>query len=393
MINRAWLEGIRQGRGDFDELSPGCRPGPGRHGPALWLFGFDRGWLSVYSGAMRKSLIRWGIIGCGDVAEIKSGPGLQKARGSALVAVMRRDGAKAADYARRHGVGKWYDDAAKLVGDREIDAIYVATPPAQHEFYALMARDAGKPCYVEKPMARCAAEAGRMMEAFGERKLPLFVAFYRRALPRFVKVKEIIEGGELGVITSASYTFRDNQMATRTDPVPWRFDAGQAGGGLFVDMGCHALDLLDFFLGPLSDVVGKADNKAGQFDVEDFVELTFTAAGGISGKALFDFASDQQEDRFVLRGDKGAIEFSCGTEGPLLVQINGRPPEAVNVGTVPHVQQPLIQAVVDVLLGDSAPPAWISTGAVGLRTQQVMDQALVHFYGDRENGFWKRSRR
>jgi len=340
---------------------------------------------------MRKSLIRWGIIGCGDVTEIKSGPALQKARGSTLVAVMRRNGAKAADFARRHGVGKWYDDAANLVADPEVDAIYVATPPAQHEFYALMACGAGKPCYVEKPMARSAVEAGRMVQAFRDRKLPLFVAFYRRALPRFVKAKEIIEGGELGAIASASYTYRDSQMARRANPVPWRLDAEQAGGGLFVDMGCHALDLLDFFLGPLNDVAGKADSKARQFDVEDFVELTFTAAGGITGKALFDFASDQQEDRFVLRGDRGMIEFSCGT-GPLLVQTSGRPPEAVNVETVPHVQQPLIQTVVDVLLGDSAPPAWISTGAVGLRTQQVMDQALVRFYGGRKDGFWKKNR-
>src|SRR5438067_1919276 len=115
---------------------------------------------------MTKSTIRWGIIGCGDVTEVKSGPGFRKAQDSALVAVMRRDGAKAADYARRHGVPHWYDDADKLVADPEVNAVYVATPPGSHLEYALRVAAAGKPCYVEKPMARSHAECRRMIDAF-----------------------------------------------------------------------------------------------------------------------------------------------------------------------------------------------------------------------------------
>src|SRR5690349_6158886 len=142
--------------------------------------------------------IRWGIIGCGNVTEVKSGPAFQKAAGSELVAVMRRDGGKAADYAKRHGVARWYDDAEALIADRDVDAVYVATPPGTHEFYAMKALAAGKPCYVEKPMARCAAEAQRMVDGFKKAGVPLFVAYYRRAMPRFLKVKEIIESGVLG---------------------------------------------------------------------------------------------------------------------------------------------------------------------------------------------------
>src|SRR3954447_6932178 len=141
--------------------------------------------------------IRWGIVGCGDVTECKSGPAFGKARNSALVAVMRRDGAKAADYAKRHGVPRWYDDADKLIGDPEVDAVYVATPPGSHLEYALKVAAAGKPCYVEKPMARSFVECQRMIDTFERAKVPLFVAYYRRALPRFVKLKELLDSGEI----------------------------------------------------------------------------------------------------------------------------------------------------------------------------------------------------
>src|SRR6187551_1308715 len=96
--------------------------------------------------------INWGIIGCGDVSEVKSGPAFNKVNNSSLVAVMRRDGAKAKDYAHRHQVPKWYDDASLLINDPDVNAIYIATPPSSHEEYTIAAIDAGKPVYVEKPM-------------------------------------------------------------------------------------------------------------------------------------------------------------------------------------------------------------------------------------------------
>src|ERR1041385_2373068 len=145
--------------------------------------------------------IRWGILGCGDVTEVKSGPGFQKAEGSQLVAVMRRNGEKAADYARRHEVPRWYDSADALIHDSEVDAVYIGTPPGSHLEYALQVCAAGKPCYVEKPMARNHAECVKMVEAFEAAGLPLFVAYYRRGLPRFRKAKELVESGRIGQVT------------------------------------------------------------------------------------------------------------------------------------------------------------------------------------------------
>ena len=202
--------------------------------------------------------IRWGIIGCGDVCEVKSGPGFQKAEHSALAAVMRRNGGKARDFAARHGVPKWYDNAADLISDPEVDAVYVATPPDGHAPNVLAAARAGKPVYVEKPMGRNHGECLEMIAACRGAGVPLFTAYYRRRLPRFLKVKEILDQGGIGEVRTASVTLAHvlKPDFLRKEHPPWRVVPEIAGGGLFVDLASHTLDLLDFLLGPIAASAG-----------------------------------------------------------------------------------------------------------------------------------------
>jgi predicted dehydrogenase len=332
------------------------------------------------------AVIRWGIIGCGDVTEVKSGPAFQKARGSELVAVMRRDGAKAADYARRHGVARWYDDADLLIADKDVDAVYVATPPGTHELYAMKVLAAGKPCYVEKPMARCASEARRMVEGFKAEGVPLFVAYYRRALPRFLKVREILRSGVLGDVRTIGYRYADLQMQKRLEPVPWRLRAVESGGGPFLDLGSHALDLMDFWVGPLSVNHAEAKNVKGTYDVEDSLSIAIHNGRGTAGVSSWCF-SCQPVDEFVLLGQIGELRASCFGNAPICLKGRGGAEETFDLPNPPHIQQPLIQTVVDELLGLGKCE---STGESGLRTQLVMDAALEKYYGGREDGFWKR---
>ena len=251
-----------------------------------------------------RTTVRWGIIGCGDVTEVKSGPGFQKAAGSALVAVMRRRGDLAADYARRHGVPRWYDDARALIADPEVDAVYVATPPETHLEYALQVAAAGKPAYVEKPMARHAPECDRMVAAFAAARLPLYVAYYRRRLPRFLTARELITSGALGRVTSVRYHFSAPRHTDKNDG-GWRVNAAVSGGGHFVDIGSHAVDLLDFFFGPLTAVSGVAGNHGGGGRVEDTVAMSFLAGDGVPGAATWNFASAEREDTFLITGTAG----------------------------------------------------------------------------------------
>jgi 1,5-anhydro-D-fructose reductase (1,5-anhydro-D-mannitol-forming) len=329
--------------------------------------------------------IRWGILGCGDVTEVKSGPGFQKASGSQLVAVMRRNGALAADYARRHGVPRWYDDARKLVEDPEVDAVYVATPPGSHLELAQLVASVGKPCYVEKPMARHTPECDAMIAAFGTAKQKLFVAYYRRAQPRFLRVKQLITTGVLGRITGIGY-----RMATGTpangEPGAWRVSAANAGGGLLLDVGSHMLDLLDFFFGALTHVHGEAARIASEAEVEDAVAMTFRTPGGVLGAATWNFSSQVREDRLELSGTQGRVSFSVfGTEPLVLETASGI--ESLPFSPLPHVAQPLIQTVVEDLLGRGTCP---STGESARRTSAVMDAVLSAYYGGRNDAFWNR---
>ncbi|HEY0707073.1 MAG TPA: Gfo/Idh/MocA family oxidoreductase, partial [Polyangia bacterium] len=252
-------------------------------------------------------LIRWGIIGCGDVCEVKSGPGFQKAPGSALVAVMRRDGAKAADFARRHGVPRSYDNAEALIADPEVDAVYVATPPSSHAAYTLAAARAGKPVYVEKPMATDRAACTHMIEACAAAGVPLFVAYYRRALPRFLKVKQLLDEGAIGQVRAVSTTLITAPAPAHLDPatLPWRVRPDIAGGGLFVDLAAHTLDLLDFFLGPIARAEGEAHNQAGLYPAEDTVSARLQFASGVPGVGLWCFVAGPRLDRTEIHGSTG----------------------------------------------------------------------------------------
>lgn len=329
-----------------------------------------------------RGVVRWGILGCGDVTERKSGPGFQKADRSKLVAVMRRDAERARDYAERHGVGRWYTDAGSLISDPEVDAVYIATPPGSHTELALAVAEAGKPCYVEKPMARSAAECDLMVEAFERRDLPLFVAYYRRRLPCFVKAKELIDQGALGSVTGVTWRLSE---AHHRRTQAWRVDAGTAGGGHFLDVGSHGLDLIDYLLGPLESVAGTAANLASPYAVEDCVHVAFTA-GGVPGSVACLFASDAVEDRFQVVGTEGELLFPIFRSEPLALK-RGDAVERIELPYPPHVAQPMIQSVVDDLLGGEHCP---STGVTARRTSRVMDTALSAYYGGRMDAFWER---
>lgn len=333
--------------------------------------------------------IRWGILGCGDVCEVKSGPGFQKAEGSELVAVMRRDGARAKDYARRHNVPRSYDDAEKLINDPEVDAVYVATRPGTHLDYALKVAEAGKPCYVEKPMARNATECREMLSAFEKRNVPLFVGYYRRCLPKFEKLKELLDSEAAGSVKEFSYTLMERPPAGMTDEnLPWRWKAEESGGGVFLDMGCHALDLLDHLFGPAMDVKGRAKRIGATAKVEDRVELRWTVDNKVKGSARFSFTErDNPEDEFVIVGTKGKLFAPCFQPGPIVIENERGQQELLDIPHPPHVHQPMIQTIVDELRGNGSCP---SSGQSALRTSEVMDTALNDYYGGRDDAFWKR---
>lgn len=318
--------------------------------------------------------IRWGILGCGEVTEVKSGPGFQKATGSSLLAVMRRNGDLAADYAKRHNVPRWYDKAEDLINDRDVDAVYVATPPAAHRELALLCAAAGKPCYVEKPMAMSHAQSLEIVAAFARAGVPLFSAYYRRAMPRFQKIRSLIKEGSIGTVRYTNIALHQPMGTEDADPAkrPWRLDPAIAGGGRFVDMASHQLDFLDYLFGPIQDISGHKACLSGSLDVEDTVSTNFRFASGVLGAGTWCFAAGDRLDRCEIVGSKGRIVFSTFDDQPVSL-ITTECEEQFHIPNPAHVQQPLIQSVVNTLLGYGVCP---STGENAARTDAVIDRIL-----------------
>jgi predicted dehydrogenase len=255
---------------------------------------------------------------------------------------------------------------------------------------ALRVAKAGKPAYVEKPMARNHAECARMVEAFAAAKLPLFVAYYRRCLPRFLKAKELIDGQYLGKVRRIDVRYESHgQLGAGAAPLPWRLQAEHAGGGLFLDLASHTLDVLDFLFGPLQAVSGEASQLAGPGEVEDRVLMHFATPGGAQGSGSWNFSSRVKEDRIEVLGDAGTLRLSTFGDGPVELERPGGV-ESYSLPNPRHIQEPLIQSVVDSLLGRGSCP---STGESAARTSDVMDRALLGYYGSRDDGFWSRAER
>jgi predicted dehydrogenase len=319
--------------------------------------------------------VQWGIIGCGDVTEVKSGPAFNKIAGSKLVAVMRRNSEKARDYAQRHGVPRWYDDATSLINDPEVNAIYVATPPSSHMEYTLLAAAAGKPVYVEKPMALDYTECKQMIRACASLDASLFVAYYRRCLPNFVKIKELLDNKVIGDVRFVSIQLYFPPLQADKDTLPWRVDPAISGGGLFYDLGSHQLDLLDYFFGPIHSSKGQVANQAGLYPAEDLVCASFAFSSGVLGSGIccFTVAEKDRLDKGEIVGSKGKITFSFfDLQVPVTVETElGE--QTLTFSMPQHVQQPLIQTVVDELQGKGKCP---STGTSAARTARVMDEIM-----------------
>jgi predicted dehydrogenase len=287
---------------------------------------------------------------------------------------MRRNGELARDYAKRHGVPRWYDDAEALINDPEVDAVYIATPPVAHKDYTLLSAQAGKPVYVEKPMALNFEECQVMIQACQAATVPLFVAYYRRARPRFLKVKELIEAQSVGEIRFINVTLYQPPapQELNVSTLPWRVIPEVAGGGHFIDLASHTLDFLDYILGPIHSVRGFATNQAHLYPAEDIVTGTFIFTSGIHGVGTWCFTSFDRQDVTEIVGSKGKLTFATfGNEPIILTTPTGR--QEFSYDNPPHIQQPLIQTVVDALNGAGTCP---STGESAARTSWVMDQML-----------------
>jgi predicted dehydrogenase len=327
--------------------------------------------------------IKWGMIGCGSVTEVKSGPAFSKVSNSELFAVASRNHLKAEDYAGRHNIPRWHKTPGELIDDPDVNAIYIATPPDAHLTYAVQSVRAGKPVYIEKPMALSHRECEVILRESEKAGMPVFVAYYRRALPAFVRIKEIVDTGEIGELRMIRLNLTRPLMKVSSDQLPWRVIPEISGGGIFVDLASHQLDYLDFIAGPVSDITSIVMNQGRKYRAEDIVIANFILGGKIPCSANWCFSAHENsfEDTVEITGEKGAIRFSCFEYVPVTVTKDDG--DYTFPSDKPaHVQQPLIDLVVKDLLGTGTSP---STGHTAARTSRVTDEILKEYYSGTKN--------
>ena len=324
-----------------------------------------------------KKRIVWAVIGAGNVCEIKSAPAMNALPGSRIKTVMRRNAEKAADYAKRHNIENWTTDVNAIMNDSEIDIVYIATPPDTHAYYTSLAAAAGKAVYVEKPMANTYAECLSMIEVCKKHNVPLFVAYYRRTLPGFLKVKELVDSGILGEIRLISIEmFQPLQpdLIAQAE-TNWRVNPAVAGGGYFHDLASHQLDYLDFVFGSVAEAKGISANQANQYTADDVVVASFKFQNGVIGSGVWCFTTDRksEKDEIKIVGSKGQLSFNSFGD-PMIVNIKADGMEQIiSYSHKQPIQTPLIQMIIDSLQSGSV---CVSTGDTAARTTKIMDQIV-----------------
>jgi 1,5-anhydro-D-fructose reductase (1,5-anhydro-D-mannitol-forming) len=317
-----------------------------------------------------KGTVNWGIIGCGDVCEVKSGPAFNKVPNSKLVAVMRRDEAKAADFARRHGVPKFYSDASKLINDPEVNAIYVATPPSSHASYMEEALKAGKPVYVEKPVTTSGESCRKMIDVKNRLDGFVSVAHYRRELPLFRKVKELVEDGAIGRVTLVKMS----TLQSKTNRIDWRIQEDISGGGLFHDLSPHQLDIAYWMFGNPTHTHGTSLNQTQLFNVPDIttIEIIYKNNVLLHGVWAFNVGEPATQDLCEIIGTDGYIRFSFFKKST--IDINGRTTspagKVMEMDYPENIQQPMIEAVVKYFRGEGENPCSLEEALV---VMEIMD--------------------
>lgn len=324
--------------------------------------------------------IRWGFIGCGEVTEKKSGPAFNEVPGSHVVAVMSRTEEHARGYAERHGVQKWYTDAQSLITDPNVNAVYIATPPNSHATYAIMAMRAGKPVYVEKPLASSYDDCIRINRISEQTGVPCFVAYYRRYLPYFQKVKSLLDDGVIGNVLSVDIRLnvppRDLDYKHQ-ESLPWRLQPEISGGGYFYDLAPHQLDLIQLYFGPIVKAHGYCANRGHLYKPEDTVAACLRFHNGLvaTGNWCFVCHKSAKEDSIIITGDKGQLSFATYFYTPIHVVTN-EGTQDISIANPPYVQLPIISQVIEDLQGTGVCDCTCESATL---TNWVMDRILGKF--------------
>ncbi len=313
--------------------------------------------------------LRWGLIGCGDIARRRIAPALNALDNCVLAGVARRDPAQLAACREASGALQGFGDWRELVAADTIDAVYIATPVREHVAQAIAALAAGKHVLCEKPLASDRAECDQVLAVAGDSAGLLGVAYYRHYYPAVIRMREIIAAGEIGRVILARLDAAERFLPPDDHPRRWILDKKIAGGGSLMDFGCHRIEVLLNLLGPVRSVAGTTGRVYPGHDVEDTATVAMTFESGASGLVTVVRGGTEDFDTVCIQGTEGTIRLDTLNEGWLTVATSERTRrETWPCHANPHL--PLIEAFChDVVKG--SPPA--VDGRLGRSVQEIIE--------------------
>ena len=313
--------------------------------------------------------VKWGLIGCGDIARKRVAPGIRDAVNSRLIAVNRSDYAKAESFAKEFGAEKWVADWKDLISDNAIDAVYLATPVHLHAKQTVAAAEAGKHILCEKPMAISTGDADKMIDACKANNVKLGVAFYRNLFPAIHRIKKIISDREIGKVVLIQSNNFENFNRNPGDPRYWLLDKKRSGGGPMMDMGCHRIEVFVHILGPVQQVTGFNDNTYFKRDVEDLSIAHFKFENGAAGILTSAHAAKEPRDTLDIYGSEGSIHVPVLNAGTITI-ITDKGTRVEEYPNHSNVHLPLIENFADSVIHDKEPAV---TGKMGREITRILD--------------------
>jgi len=319
------------------------------------------------------AILRWGILGCGNVAENKGGPPLYTVDDSELIAVMRRDRAKAQDFAERHGAKRAYADVDQLLSDDEINAVYIATPPYLHCEQTILTARAGKHVLCEKPMAMTVEECQQMVDACREVGVTLMLAYYRNHYPNVVKMKALMNEGAIGDVVLARINCTGYYNPNRQDLKNWRINPEISGGGVLMDIGSHRISLLQYLIGDIASAQGYAETVHLDAAVDDSAVFSLRFQSGAHAVANINWNVGIGIDDVEVYGTTGSLRCSPLNSGNLTLETKSDGQVELHQTPLPHTHTGLVEDFVNHL--KTGEPIRCS-GEAGLQTNTIIAQIM-----------------
>jgi predicted dehydrogenase len=316
------------------------------------------------------SILKWGLIGCGDIAQKRVAPALRDLPNCEFLAIARSRPDLAESFANQFGARKWYSTWQELLADSDIDAVYIATPVHLHAAQTIAAAESGKHVLCEKPMAMNVEESDAMIAACRANNVTLGVAYYRRFYPVIDRIKSVIASGEIGkpvLVQINAFEWFDPQPS---HPRYWLVKRDLAGGGPMFDFGCHRIEALLNIFGPVKYVTSIVSNVVFNREVEDTASALFQFESGTSGVLSVTHAASEPRDTLDVFGTRGSINVPVLNAGEIRIR-SGNGGRAESHAPAVNTHQPLIEDFIEAVLTNRQPGV---SGEIGRMVTKIEEE-------------------